>query len=174
MTRIYIILFALMITVAPAMAQEAVEKNDAVAEEVVSGDAVEGDAETVQSDTGKVSLPTDYEERLKLAREMHEIWPIRLKVEQAIEMISRRVMEGNRPAFKSKMRKVIEFDALEKASIDAMAEIYTAKELQAMVKFYGSEEGRSINIKNSDYEEALKPALSKMLDKGMLDTKLGR
>jgi len=163
MTRIYLCLFALMIALAPFTAQ-------AQEEAVVKAT----DKDSVAVDGKGVSLPADYEERLKHARKMHEIWPIRLKVEQAIELVSRRVAERNRSAFKAEMRKVIEFDALEKVSVDAMAEIYTADELKAMVAFYGSKEGRSITHKNADYEDALKPALTKMLDKGLLDTKLGR
>ena len=163
MTRIYLFLFALMLAVAPMMAQA----QDAPMEKVE-------EAKEKMESAEEISLPADYEMRLKLSRDMHEIWPIRTKAEHAIDLVSRRVKEQHRAAFKAEMRKAIEFDALEKASIDAMAEIYTADELKAMIAFYGSKEGRSITHKNSDYENALKPALTKMLDKGLLDTKLGQ
>jgi hypothetical protein len=71
------------------------------------------------------------------------------------------------------MRKNIEFEALENASIEAMAEVFTAKELTAMIDFYGSKEGRSVSHKTEDYEKLLQPELIKILDKAILDSKLG-
>jgi hypothetical protein len=115
----------------------------------------------------------DYDARLKLAEEMHEIWPIRPKIEDALERVAQNIPQTERLRFKSAMRKAIEFQALEEASIDAMVEIFTAKELQAMINFYGSKEGRSVSVKTGDYEQALQPVLVKMLDKALLDTKLG-
>ncbi len=115
----------------------------------------------------------DYDERLERAQKMHEIWPIRPKIEAALERVAQNIPQTERLRFKAAMRKAIEFQALEEASIDAMAEIFTAKELDAMIDFYGSKEGRSVSVKTGDYEQALQPVLVKMLDKALLDTKLG-
>jgi hypothetical protein len=116
----------------------------------------------------------DVKTRIELAREMHEIWPIRVKVENALERISERVEASQRVRFKAAMRQAIKFEALEQASEEAMADIFTAKELQAMIDFYGSKEGRSVSHKTADYERALEPLLVKMIDKAILDTKLGK
>jgi len=113
------------------------------------------------------------EERLELSQEMHKIWPIRQKVENALDSISERIPEKDRLKFKSGMRRAIDFDALEKASIDAMADIYTVAELEKMIEFYGSKEGRSISVKTGDYEKSLQPLMVKMVDKALLDAKMG-
>ena len=113
------------------------------------------------------------DKRLELSRRMHEIWPVRPKVEAALDAVAEQMPYTERVRFKSALRQTIKFDALEQTSIDAMAEIFTVKELEAMIAFYGSKEGRSVSYKTGDYENALAPILTKMIDKALLDTKLG-
>ena len=113
------------------------------------------------------------DKRLELSRKMHEIWPVRPKVEAALDAVAEQMPEADRVRFKAALRQTIKFDALEQTSIDAMAEIFTVKELEAMIAFYGSKEGRSVSHKTGDYENALAPILTKMIDKALLDTKLG-
>ncbi len=120
-----------------------------------------------------IEAEENYEERLELSRKMHEIWPIRPKVESALEQISEQIEPQERLSFKAGMRKAIEFDALEEGSIDAMADLFSAKELEAMIAFYGSKEGRSVSHKTGDYEKALIPLVTKMIDKALLYVKLG-
>lgn len=145
MTRICLFLLALMLSV-PAYAQEG---TPVAAEEAISA------------------------ERLKLAEQMHEIWPIRTRVESAIEKVSENFPEERRAEVKAAMRKSIQFDELEEESIKAMAGIFTEEELKAMIEFYGSDVGRSISEKTSDYELALRPIMTKMMDKAMLDLRTG-
>ena len=122
-------------------------------------------------------LPADdanYAERLELSKKMHEIWPIRPKIEKALDALSAQIEPTKRLEFKSGMRKAISFEALEEASIDAMADIYSAAELKAMIAFYGSKEGRAVSFKTGDYEAALRPVMTKMIDKALLDSKIGQ
>lgn len=113
-------------------------------------------------------------ERLELAEKMHDIWPIRPRVESALSVIAETLPEENRLAFKSQMRKNLQFDLLEQESVKAMAATFTKEELEKMIAFYGSPEGRSISAKTQDYEMALQPALTQMMDKALLDTRLGQ
>lgn len=151
--------------VSPVLAQE--DADDVLAEQV--------QAEVVEEETKPIVGNTEenYEERLELSRKMHEIWPVRPKVEAALEAVSAQMDAADRPKFKAAMRSAIKFQALEEASVDAMADIFTVKELEAMIAFYGSKEGRSVSHKTSDYEKALGPVMIKMIDKALLDIKLG-
>lgn len=115
----------------------------------------------------------DPKELLALSKQMHEIWPMRQKVESALDSIAERLPEKDRVTFKGTMRRSIDFDALEAASIDAMADIFSEKELKKMIDFYGSKEGRSVSHKTGDYEKALQPLMIKMMDKAFLNAKLG-
>jgi len=119
----------------------------------------QNDADAVLSESGAAeenpAMDEGYKKRLELSRKMHEIWPVRTKVERAIDSIGENVPAPDRAKFKATMRSAIKFQALEEASIDTMAEIFTEKELQAMIDFYGSKEGRSVSFKVGDYEKAL-------------------
>lgn len=161
----FFLTFALFIAfLAPAQAQE-------LAPETVAQDPViEGVIESADDLLGNA----DYENRLELSRQMHEIWPVRPKIETVLDRIAEQIEPQNRMRFKSAMRKAIKFQALEEASIDAMADIFTTDELTAMIAFYGSKEGRSVSFKTDDYERALQPVMTKMIDKALLDTKLGQ
>ena len=125
--------------------------------------------ETLASQTEQ----TDYEKRLELAREMHEIWPIRPKIEAVLENVAQQVAPQNRLKLKAALRKAIKFPALEQTSINSMTNIFTTEELKAMVDFYGSKEGRSVSFKTEDYEKSLRPILTEMMDKALIDIKLG-
>lgn len=111
--------------------------------------------------------------RLRLSEKMHEIWPMRTRMESALEAVAKGFPEEKRAEMLATMRKSIQFDELEEESIKAMAEIFTEEELNTMITFYGSETGRAISIKTADYEMAIQPVLSKMMDKAMMDLKLG-
>ena len=157
----------------PAIAQE--DADDVLAEQDV--EAVEtAEEEAVDNTPIKPvagNTEENYEQRLELSRKMHEIWPTRPKVEMALENVAEQVDPMNRAQFKAGMRRAIKFEALEEASIDAMADIFTVEELEAMIEFYGSKEGRSVSHKTEDYERALQPIMTKMIDKSLLDVKLG-
>ncbi len=114
-----------------------------------------------------------YEQRLDLARQMHEIWPVRLKVEKALDVIAARMVPEDQAGFKAAMRRAIQFDQLEKDSVTAMAQTFTAEELKAMIVFYGSAEGRSVSEKTQDYQQRLEPSLTRMLDAALMQVKTG-
>ncbi len=111
--------------------------------------------------------------RLELAQKMHEIWPIRTRMETAIDSIAEGFPEDKQPQIKAAMRKSMKFDQLEEASVKAMADTFTEEELQEMIKFYGSETGKSISAKTGLYEQALRPIMMQMIDKAMLDMRTG-
>jgi hypothetical protein len=157
----------------PAIAQEDADdvlaEQDVVTEEVVDEEVVE--TKPIKPVAGNTE--ENYEQRLELSRKMHEIWPTRPKVEAALENVAEQIDPINRAQFKAGMRRAIKFEALQEASIDAMADIFTVEELEAMIEFYGSKEGRSVSHKTEDYERAIGPIMTQMIDKSLLDVKLG-
>lgn len=157
----------------PALAQEEGMKTALVLP--LATEEQQSDGEVEAADNKDINAQdAAYEARLKLARDMHKIWPVRPKIERALDRIAKQIEPQNRMRFKSAMRKAINFNTVEQTSIESMADIFTAKELEAMIAFYGSKEGRSVSFKTDDYERALQPVLVKMLDKAILDTKLGQ
>lgn len=154
----YLLTLLAVLIVSPAYAQD---------EAAGSGETqVEAEQETAADD------PT-YERRLELARQMHEIWPTRLKVEKALNHAASKMPVQNRAAFKSGMRQAIKYKLLEEDSIDAMVKVFTVEELEAMVEFHGSEIGRAVNSKIDLYQAEIAPSFTRMMDKALMDVKTG-
>jgi len=161
--KIFLIsLLALSFFAVPSYAQEN-------ADDVLVETGVEETLETSQEEPQEEK----YQKRLALSKQMHEIWPTRPKIESAIDAVGEQIPEAERTKFKAAMRRAVKFQALEEKSIETMAEIFTVKELESMIEFYGSKEGRSVAFKTGDYEAALQPLLIEMIDKALLDTRLG-
>lgn len=154
------LILALALFCSPAFAQEAAKP---------SADTIAEDAR-IAREAGDVEVSA---ERLALAEQMHDVWPIRTRMERALDNVAEGFPPERQAEVKATMRRSIQFNQLEEESIKAMAEIFTAEELQAMIDFYGSETGRSISAKTSDYELALRPVITRMIDKAMADMRLG-
>lgn len=116
----------------------------------------------------------DMAQRITLAEKMHDIWPVRTKVEDALDIAAQSFPEDQRDKFKAGMRKAIKYDQLEEESIAAMAKLFTVAELQKMVDFYGSPEGKSVSAKTDDYMTALEPVMTKMLDQALIEVRTGQ
>jgi hypothetical protein len=124
-------------------------------------------------DTAAPAGGDDMATRTQLAARMHEIWPVATRVEEAINTVVEGVPDGDREAFKARMRQAIDQKALEEESIAAMASVFTAPQLQAMVNFYGSTEGQAVSAKTEDYMKILQPVMVKMLDSALLKMRTG-
>lgn len=118
--------------------------------------------------------PADAVERLALAEKMHDVWPIRTRMEGAIDRVTEAFPPERHAEIRAIMRKSMKYDELEEESIKAMASVFTADELKAMIEFYGSDVGRSVSAKTADYEAAIAPVLTQMMDKAMMDLRLGQ
>lgn len=119
------------------------------------------------------AVADDAQTRTELATKMHTLWPVATRVEEAIETVAENVPPDEREAFKARMRRAIDQKTLEEESIAAMAKVFTASELQAMVNFYGSAEGRAVSAKTEDYMKILQPVMVKMLDSALLKMRTG-
>lgn len=159
MTRLRAALaFALLACLAPvpALASGAIEKADA---------APVADVPPVRG--------ADWEERVALATRMHEIQPSKDQVDDAVVTVAQRLPQQERKGFEIAMKKILDYKTLEKASIEAMAEIYTLPELKAMVAYNETPEARSISRKFEAYQGRIQPKVFEMLDRAMMQVRTG-
>lgn len=163
--RTFLIFTLMMALSAPAFAQDAADTTSASPDVAAETPAAAPDAPAAPAD--------DDAARMALAVRMHEIWPVRTRVEDAIAIVAENVPAAERDAFITRMRKTIDQKTLEQESIKAMAQVFTTAELQAMVNFYGSAEGRAVSEKTEDYMAILQPVMVKMLDSALLDMRTG-
>lgn len=115
-----------------------------------------------------------YEERMALAKKMHELRPVREQVEEAINQYANTRPVEERESFKSAMRNVFNIKALEKISLDAYVETFTVEELRAMVEYYSKPEAKSASEKINNYAAILYPELMRMLDRAAIRVRTGK
>lgn len=117
--------------------------------------------------------PATLEQRLELAKKMHEFRPVKQQVDNAIDAYVSGMPEKDREPFRTALSTALNYQALETLSVDAMAETYTLEELTAMVEYYSKPEARSASDKYNIYAGKVYPEIGKMLDKAIMRVKTG-
>lgn len=115
----------------------------------------------------------DRDMRLALAEKMQRLRPARDQVETAIERYVSGLPEPQREEYRTGLKNILNYEALEKVSINAYAETFTVEELQAMVDYYSKPEARSASEKFEDYAAKVYPEIIRMLDRAMIRAKTG-
>lgn len=136
--------------------------------------ATEATATPAAQPAQQVPQLDDKAKRLELARELHDIRRIKDRVLQDFDRIAAGLPESDQEDFKVYMEQSIDFDALEKQSIEIAADVYTADELKAMVDYYSSNAGRSAEAKGEDYGKRFGDVLQKKVDAAIMASKYGR
>ena len=112
--------------------------------------------------------------KIALAKEMHKIRPTRTQIDSAIQRASLALPMNNRRAFISAMKGMLNYNAIERISIDAMIETYTLKELDSMVKYYSKPEAASASAKVASWARIVQPEIVNMIDKAMMRIRTGQ
>ncbi len=115
----------------------------------------------------------DYARKLELSQKMHEFRPVADQVNGAIDRYAETQVPSERETFKTAMRNVFNYKALEKISIDAYVETFSLPELEAMVEYYSKPEARSASEKFDQYAAIVYPEIVKMMDKAAMRVKTG-
>ncbi len=115
----------------------------------------------------------DMAQRLELSKKMHAIQPARIQVEKAVGLVAQRIPEANRESFKNSMMGSIDTAKLEEVSINAMAQMFTVRELQHMISYFQAPEAKSIAEKMPNYYMQLQPEIMKMVDAAMMAARTG-
>lgn len=106
---------------------------------------------------------TDLANRIQLAKQYSQVVPIQEEVRMAIENLVVQVPKDDRVLFKSILERTIKADELQKTSEMALADIFTVKELESLIAFYSTPEGKAVREKMPEYQTQLKPVLEKMI-----------
>jgi hypothetical protein len=127
------------------------------------------------AETTPVTAPeaSTLDQRLELAQKMQDLRPVREQVDAAIDKYVQTLPENQRAAMATALKSVLNYKALEKISIDAMAETYTVEELASMVEYYSKPEARTASDKFEQYSAKVFPEIGRMLDQALMRVKTG-
>ena len=113
----------------------------------------------------------ELKERTELATEFHKVRNLRVTINRALEEVGKDLPEEKRIMYLRDVQKVFKYDQVEKASIDAMARIFTTAELRAMIDYYKKPEAKSASNKMAFYEQKLTEELKRALDDAFVQIK---
>lgn len=120
-----------------------------------------------------VSVDETLQQKTELARQMHQFRPVQDQVNGAVDAVARMQPPADREAFRVAMRRVLNYKAIERVSIDAMVDTYTLEELEAMVEYYSKPEARSASEKFDTYAGKVQPEIVRMIDAAIMRVKTG-
>jgi hypothetical protein len=102
-------------------------------------------------------------QKLTLAQKYADLMPVDEQIVSTIDALAVQIPLDQRTVFRSIMERTIKVDRLESVSQMALVEIFSVEELEALVGFYSTKEGQSVNRKMTDYQEAIRPVLEQMV-----------
>ncbi len=112
--------------------------------------------------------------KIKLAKEMHNIRPTREQVDSAVRRAALKLPEHERASFMTAMRSMLNYNAIERISIDAMIETYSYKELKSMVEYFSKPEAKSASRKIAPWARKVQPEIVRMIDRAMMRIRTGQ
>ncbi len=112
--------------------------------------------------------------KLELAKKMHQIRPTRDQVDSAVNLAAQSLQPQQRQPFINGMRSILNYNAIERISIDAMAQTYTLAELEPMVAYFSTPEAVSASKKINNWALQVQPEIARMIDKAMIRLRTGQ
>lgn len=112
--------------------------------------------------------------KLRLAKKMHQIRPTREQVDSAVNRAALSLPQNEQQGFLNAMRSILNYNAIERISIDAMVETYTLVELKSMVDYFSKPEAMSASRKINSWALQVQPEIARMIDKAMIRLKTGQ
>ena len=104
----------------------------------------------------------DMNERLKIAKEYNQIFPVKQDIETAISAMILQVPAADRPLLESILKRNVNVERLETASQLALAETFTLEELKALMAFYKTDSGKAVKEKMPQFQQKIQPILETM------------
>ncbi len=102
-----------------------------------------------------------------LAQELLKVQSMDSIIGDIIESMARSVPQGEQQRVRDYMQKNLDVNSIRASAVQSMSKTFTVSELAAMVDFYGSDEGQSIQKKLGPYMTDLSPALQNVMNNAM-------
>lgn len=131
--------------------------------------------ETVATPTETEKPADDYDIRMELSKEYHQLRPVKPVIDSTIEKYAQISLPSEQQkGFVASIKRMVNYGAIQHFSIKTAADIFTAQELQAMIDYYSSPAARSAEAKMDQYQDKIAPEIIKMLDSALMEMRTGR
>jgi len=105
--------------------------------------------------------------KVALVNAIQSALPAERRVVSVIERFVARLPEDQRGLAKQQLLSLIPPLAIQQIEFDAYMEIYSVRELEAMLAFYSSEEGQSVLAKTGRYEAIVGPRIAGLMERSL-------
>jgi hypothetical protein len=105
--------------------------------------------------------------RTALAQDLLKVQSMDSIIGDIIESMARSVPQGEQARLRDYMQKNLDIASIRASAVRSLSKTFTVNELAAMVEFYGSDEGQSIQKKLGPYMTDLSPALQSTMQNAM-------
>ena len=167
-----VLLFSGFMLLSANMSSQAYAQEAQNAEDVLSAQKP-SQQQAIQAEAEEELTEEQLKRKIQLAEEMHRINPVKDQVDSAVGTVAMRLPETERQVFLNAMYSTLNYRAIERISVDAMVEVYSLKELEAMVEYYSKPEARTAGEKSAQYAAVVQPEIIRMIDKAMIRTRTG-
>ncbi len=116
---------------------------------------------------------TGVNERLALAEKVNAANPVSRQIEAVILRTATEWGLAEKEKFKREMMAAMDVAAIEKASLQAMADTFTKEELEVMVDYYSRPAAVKITEKMPIYQGLIQPGISREIDKALMKLRTG-
>lgn len=116
---------------------------------------------------------TDASERWALAEKVNAANPVTRQMEASVLRIATEWGLAEKEKFRREMMATIDLPAMEKASVQAMADTFTKEELTVMLEYYSRPEAAKIMEKMPVYQGLLQPGIAREIDKALMKLRTG-
>ncbi len=113
------------------------------------------------------------EERLALAEKISVVNPVSRQIEATLLRVATEWGLSEKEKFRQEMMAAIDLPAMEKSSMQALADTFTKEELQVMLDYYSKPESAKITEKMPVYQGLIQPGISREIDKALMKLRTG-
>jgi hypothetical protein len=111
------------------------------------------------------------EARMEAATRYAELRDVKSRIDVMVENATKELTPEERAQISSLIRKHLRFDILRKLQIETMVNTFTTRELNALIEFCRTEEGRSILLKYGPYMATVTPAIDAEVERALIEIK---
>lgn len=122
---------------------------------------------------GQQADPGPANDKRDLANQYYELNPTWQIASMAIRARAANLPAKRRLVFITAMERLLDKERLRQESIDLMVELYTEKELKALVKYYSDPLIQSALTKQETFERKIGPLVNEILDKALMEHRIG-
>ncbi len=115
----------------------------------------------------------DKAQRLEMAKKLSMVNPVSRQIESSIKRVGESWGLSEKEKFQREMMAKIDMASVEKASVEALADTFTAAELQVMIDYYSKPETAQIIEKMPVYQGLVQPGIAREIDRALMALRTG-